>query len=55
MQAGGLLPASKMPAATAATLVDAMEDPEEDSMASPHAISHTPVHCYLQHVETFAY
>jgi hypothetical protein len=29
-----------MPAATAATLVDAMEDPEEDSMASLHAISH---------------
>jgi site-specific recombinase len=41
MQAGGFLLASKMPAATAATLVDAMEDPEEDHMASLQAISHT--------------
>ena len=30
MQAGGFLLASKMPAATAATLVDAMEDPAKD-------------------------
>ena len=29
MQAGGFLLASKMPAATAATLVDAMEDPKK--------------------------
>ena len=41
MQAGGFLLASKMPAATAATLVDAMEDPEKDHMTSLHAISHT--------------
>ena len=41
MQAGGFLLASKMPAATAATLVDAMEDPEKDRMASLQAISHT--------------
>ena len=41
MQAGGFLLASKMPAATAATLVDAMEDPERDHMASLRAISHT--------------
>jgi site-specific recombinase len=41
MQAGGFLLASKMPAATAATLVDAMEDPEKDHMASLQAISHT--------------
>ncbi len=41
MQAGGFLLASKMPAATAAALVDAMEDPERDHMASLQAISHT--------------
>jgi len=41
MQAGGFLLASKMPAATAATLVDAMEDPEKDQMASLQAISQT--------------
>jgi site-specific recombinase len=41
MQAGGFLLASKMPAATAATLVDAMEDPEKDQMASLQAISRT--------------
>jgi site-specific recombinase len=41
MQAGGFLLASKMPAATAATLVDAMEDPEKDHMASLRAISQT--------------
>jgi site-specific recombinase len=41
MQAGGLLLASKMPSATAATLVDAMEDPEKDHMASLQAISQT--------------
>jgi site-specific recombinase len=41
MQAGGFLLASKMPAATAATLVDAMEDPKKDGMASLQAISHT--------------
>jgi site-specific recombinase len=41
MQAGGFLLASKMPAATAATLVDAMEDPEKDHMASLQAISQT--------------
>jgi site-specific recombinase len=41
MQAGGFLLASKMPAATAATLVDAMEDPEKDHMASLQAISDT--------------
>ncbi|HTW32489.1 MAG TPA: hypothetical protein VMD76_12480 [Candidatus Sulfotelmatobacter sp.] len=43
MQAGGFLLASKMPAATAATLVDAMEDPEKDHMASLRAISQTQV------------
>ena len=41
MQAGGFLLASKMPAATAAALVDAMEDPEKDYMASLQAISQT--------------
>lgn len=41
MQAGGFLLASKMPAATAATLVDAMEDPDKDHMASLQAISQT--------------
>jgi len=41
MQAGAFLLASKMPAATAAALVDAMEDPEKDRMASLQAISHT--------------
>jgi site-specific recombinase len=41
MQAGGFLLASKMPAATAAALVDAMEDPKKDRMASLQAISHT--------------
>ena len=41
MQAGGFLLASKMPAATAAALVDAMEDPAKDRMASLQAISHT--------------
>jgi site-specific recombinase len=41
MQAGGFLLASKMPAATAATLVDAMEDPEKDQLASLQAISQT--------------
>jgi site-specific recombinase len=41
MQAGGFLLASKMPSATAATLVDAMEDPEKDHMASLRAISQT--------------
>jgi site-specific recombinase len=41
MQAGGFLLASKMPAATAAALVDAMEDPERDHMASLRSISHT--------------
>jgi len=41
MQAGGFLLASKMPAATAATLVDAMEDPRKDHMASLQAISDT--------------
>jgi site-specific recombinase len=41
MQAGGFLLASKMPAATAATLVDAMEDPKKDDMASLQAISQT--------------
>jgi site-specific recombinase len=41
MQAGGFLLASKMPAATAAALVDAMEDPEKDRMTSLQAISHT--------------
>jgi site-specific recombinase len=39
MQAGGFLLASKMPAVTAATLVDAMEDPEKDHMVSLRAIS----------------
>ncbi len=41
MQAGGFLLASKMPAATAAALVDAMEDPGKDHMASLKAISST--------------
>jgi site-specific recombinase len=41
MQAGGFLLASKMPAATAAALVDAMEDPKKDRMVSLQAISHT--------------
>jgi site-specific recombinase len=41
MQAGGFLLASKMPAATAATLVDAMEDPKKDHMASLQAITQT--------------
>jgi len=41
MQAGGFLLASKMPAATAATLVDAMDDPGQDHMASVRAISQT--------------
>jgi site-specific recombinase len=43
MQAGGFLLASKMPAATAAALVDAMEDPGKDHMASIKAISNTQV------------
>ena len=41
MRAGGFLLASKMPAVTAATLVDAMEDPAKDHMASLQAISKT--------------
>jgi site-specific recombinase len=41
MQAGGFLLASKMPAVTAATLVDAMEDPNKDHMASLRAITKT--------------
>ena len=41
MQAGGFLLASKMPAITAATLVDAMEDPAKDHMARLRAISQT--------------
>ncbi len=41
MQAGGFLLASKMPAATASTLVDAMEDPEKDHLASLQGISQT--------------
>lgn len=41
MQWGGFLLASKMPAATAASLVDAMEDPAKDHMASLRAISQT--------------
>jgi site-specific recombinase len=41
MQAGGFLLASKMPAATASTLVDAMEDPEKDHLASLRGISQT--------------
>jgi len=41
MQAGGFLLASKMPAVTAATLVDAMEDPDKDHMESLRAISKT--------------
>jgi site-specific recombinase len=41
MQAFGFLLASKMPAATAAALVDAMEDPERDHLNSIKAISHT--------------
>jgi site-specific recombinase len=43
MQAGGFLLSSKMPAATAATLVDAMEDPAKDHMASLRAITQTQV------------
>jgi site-specific recombinase len=43
MQAGAFLLASKMPAATAATLVDAMEDPAKDHMASLRSISQTQV------------
>ncbi len=43
MQAGGFLLASKMPAATAAALVDAMEDPGTDHMNSLKAISRTQV------------
>jgi site-specific recombinase len=43
MQWGGFLLASKMPAATAATLVDAMDDPAKDRMASLQAISQTQV------------
>jgi len=43
MQAGGFLLSSKMPAATATTLVDAMEDPAKDHMASLRAISQTQV------------
>ena len=43
MQWGGFLLASKMPAATAATLVDAMEDPAKDHMKSLQAISQTQV------------
>lgn len=43
MQAGGFLLASKMPAATAAALVDAMEDPGKDHMASLKAICSTQV------------
>jgi site-specific recombinase len=41
MQAGGFLLASKMPAVTAATLVDAMEDPDKDHMESLRSISQT--------------
>jgi site-specific recombinase len=41
MQAGGFLLASKMPAITAATLVDAMEDPEKDHIESLRAICQT--------------
>ena len=41
MQAGGFLLASKMTAATASTLVDAMEDPQKDHLASLQAISQT--------------
>lgn len=41
MQAGGFLLASKMPAVTAATLVDAMEDPDKDHMESLRGISKT--------------
>ena len=41
MQAGGFLLASKMPAVTEATQVDAMEDPAKDHMASLQAISKT--------------
>ena len=43
MQWGGFLLASKMPAATAAALVDAMEDPAKDHMKSLQAISQTQV------------
>jgi site-specific recombinase len=48
MQAGGFLLASKMPAATASTLVDAMEDPEKDHLASLQGI------CQTQTVVTIA-
>ena len=41
MQAGSFLLASKMPAATAAALVDAMEDPEKDHIARLRAITQT--------------
>jgi site-specific recombinase len=41
MQAGGFLLASKMPAITAATLVDAMEDPATNHMTSLQNISKT--------------
>jgi site-specific recombinase len=41
MQAGGFLLASKMPAATASTLVDAMEDPAKDHLASLRSIAQT--------------
>jgi len=41
MQAGGFLLASKMPAATASTLVDAMEDPKKDHLASLQGIAQT--------------
>jgi site-specific recombinase len=41
MQSGGFLLASKMPAATASTLVDAMEDPEKDHLASLQLICQT--------------
>jgi len=43
MQAGGFLLASKMPGATAAALVDAMEDPDTDHMARLRAISQTQI------------
>lgn len=41
MQAGHFMLASKMPAVTAATAVDAMEDPNQDHMAQLRAISQT--------------
>ena len=43
MQAGGFLLASKMPAATAAALVDAMEDPDTDHMARLRSITQTQI------------